>query len=349
MRLPSIDGLRAIAVLGVIQFHALHHTSSGLLLGFAAAGARGVELFFVLSGFCLSYPSLRRLHAGEPFSFDLVAFFRARFWRIAPPYWAALALFLVLALTPFGTPHAWAPLNWRDIAQDFFLLHYTHASKLNSAFWTLVIEARWYFIFPAALLLYVRSKPGFAALIVACYAMWMFVPGTPGDIACLPAFLLGIVAADLSFREPMRLVPLAAVCSFVVGLRIEMLTGDLSPGYPLWDLAFFLIVLAGVTWGPFVRVLSVQPLVFIGVASYSLYLVHQPLIDTLNHHVAPWIGIAVVLAAGFAFWRYIEAPLVALGAKGRGTSQSYRRSPEPQAALLEETRVRRGERFGRGG
>src|SRR5271163_4433651 len=93
---PSIDGLRAVAVLGVIAYHA------NFLPG--SVGARGVDLFFVISGLCLSLPVLRR--AGD---FQRTRFWINRCWRIVPPYWAALALFALLSLTAFGLPSALAP------------------------------------------------------------------------------------------------------------------------------------------------------------------------------------------------------------------------------------------------
>src|ERR1700722_19089655 len=91
--LPFLDGLRAVAILGVVAYHTWGHTPSlhkYSWLQFAWAGNHGVELFFVISGFCLAYPTLRRLHEGGAYSFDFRSYIVRRMVRILPPFWVAL-------------------------------------------------------------------------------------------------------------------------------------------------------------------------------------------------------------------------------------------------------------------
>ena len=99
-RIAYIDGLRAVAVLGVLLYHAhpsfqiVGYSHFSTLLGrVLAEGQHGVELFFVISGFCLSFPVLSRLANGEDPVFSTPGFFAKRLVRIVPPYWVA-ALFL---------------------------------------------------------------------------------------------------------------------------------------------------------------------------------------------------------------------------------------------------------------
>src|ERR1700728_4215260 len=99
MRVEYIDGLRACAVLGVLFCHAallmpawasiaVSSTGAPLYwLGHALVeGAHGVGLFFVLSGLCLSYPTIKRLRQNGSAQFDLVRFAAHRIVRIFPPY-----------------------------------------------------------------------------------------------------------------------------------------------------------------------------------------------------------------------------------------------------------------------
>src|SRR5579872_2838914 len=116
-RLAYIDVLRAVAVLMVVTLHA----------GILPWGYLGVDLFFILSGFCLSYPTLAKLHRDGATSFDLRAFAARRLVRIVPPYYAAIAMMLVvvffvsrahlvvpsLAMLPYG-------FSWIDLAKQAF-------------------------------------------------------------------------------------------------------------------------------------------------------------------------------------------------------------------------------------
>ncbi|TAM76122.1 acyltransferase [bacterium] len=103
-RIKYIDGLRALAVLSVVVFHAakydpgITHASSSLASFLLRQGCRGVDLFFVISGFCLAYPTLARLHERNEATLDIVRYSARRLARIVPPYYAAILLLLGLAL-----------------------------------------------------------------------------------------------------------------------------------------------------------------------------------------------------------------------------------------------------------
>jgi hypothetical protein len=170
VRFREIDGLRGLAVLAVVTYHMSINASRPFALG-----ARGVDLFFVISGLCLSLPSLTRLHAGKPFEFGLSRFALNRLWRIAPPYWVAIALFGLLSVTPFGVPSNGGSAHPLELAQDASIFLTGLRPTYNPSFWTLGIEARWYLVFPAVLLVYTKSKLGFAAIAVIAY-IWYNSP-----------------------------------------------------------------------------------------------------------------------------------------------------------------------------
>src|ERR1700722_20124848 len=103
-RLTYIDGLRALALLSVLAFGAM----LPLMLTLPARLtylASGIDLFFAISGFCLAYPWLSRVRAGDGLGLDPAtyrAFLLRRFSRIAPAFYVALAVFALLGSTAFG-------------------------------------------------------------------------------------------------------------------------------------------------------------------------------------------------------------------------------------------------------
>jgi peptidoglycan/LPS O-acetylase OafA/YrhL len=279
-----------------------------------ALGARGVDLFFVISGLCLSLPSLTRLHAGKPFEFGLSRFALNRLWRIAPPYWVAIALFGLLSVTPFGVPSNGGSAHPLELAQDASIFLTGLRPTYNPSFWTLGIEARWYLVFPAVLLVYTKSKLGFAAIAVIAY-IWYNSPFGAADLGTLPCFMLGIVAADLFVRGHARhaiWVP-AAIVAFTTAAYVER-TSD--HGAPIWQAAAFLTVIAGLGVGS--KVMSWWPLVFVGGASYSIYLVHGPIMTWLVHKgLNPLPSAFVGVCAGILFWGCIEIPALKMSARLR--------------------------------
>jgi len=324
-REPALDGLRAVAVLAVVEGH------SSMLPGYV--GIRGVDLFFVISGFCLSFPALRRLAAGEAFSFDAGRFALNRATRIAPPYLVALALFIWLTCyTPFGFPMVTDPPGRFEWLQDALIVS-IGIPTFNQSFWTLGVEARWYLLFPALLKIYARNRIAFAVLIPLLYGAYALVP-VCWDLGTLPCFMIGIVAADCYAHGRFRswiVAPLAAAAialAWIFGVNFQH-------GDPLWHLAAFLLVLAGM--GPLARPFSWRPLAFIGGASYSIYLVHLPLIMYIREHgVHHFIAGPLVVLAGVIFWRVVEVPALAWRARLASAAKKTRTAPIVRPALVLE-------------
>lgn len=300
-RIGYVDGLRALAVLGVVANHAVKyaHFAPSPLTGVLLAGHHGVELFFVISGFCLAHPTLQQLSERGTASFDVVRYAAKRMVRILPPYYIALVLFTLLS----------KDVNIGEaIRQALFLDHKTNL--VNPSFWTLSVEFRWYFVFPLALLLWVRSPKAFLALICGVYVLES-TNATSLDIELLPLFMLGIIAADVAVRRPawaksaVVLLPAALLAAFALTPATD--NGGVT-GLQ-WDVAMFLLVVASGTTGFLRGVLSVPALTAIGVASYSIYLVNEPIAVALNNAaVSPWLIALAGVAAGFAFWAAAERP-----------------------------------------
>lgn len=312
-----IDGLRAVAVLSVLAYHAAI-SAGGRYADWAYCGSRGVDLFFVISGFCLAFPFLRAWRARGTFDLDYASFGRfllRRFSRIAPPFYAAIALFAILAATPFGFPTAeHQDASFGAAVRDFFgnVTFLTSARPLfNASFWTLGIEARWYLLCPLLIALYVRSRGAFAFVAGLMYGLYFFTPFSIADEGTLPCFMAGILAADLALARPAwcRHAWIAAAGFLCLAALQQSRSASADLANPLWHAAcFFLVVAAGT--GPLARAFAWKPLAYVGIASYSIYLFHEPFVYALARSglARPLAGL-VGLGIGLAAYRFIERPL----------------------------------------
>jgi peptidoglycan/LPS O-acetylase OafA/YrhL len=300
-RIAHIDGLRAVAVLAVVVEHASRET---IRIG----QSFGVELFFVISGFCLAYPTLLRIKSEGRAAFDVAAYAVRRIVRILPPYYVAIVV--ALLFIHFGVPYDAPPgrsLSALDVVrQALFLDHNTILAA--RAFWSLAVEFRWYFVFPIALWVWTRSPRAFFFI---CGAAALAAIGTRAysvDLFVLPAFLLGIVAAHVYvYRHPLARFALPAFVLFAV-LAIARTGYDASV---LWQCAVFSLVVAAGHVGSLRGSLSFAPIAAVGVVSYSIYLVQTPVIAFAELHgvAALWAGV-IAIASGFAFWYVAERPFV---------------------------------------
>src|SRR5579885_3734779 len=110
-RLSYVDGLRAIAVLSVVMEHVGSYIfKAGTIPGqITRSGMHGVDIFFVISGFCLSYPVIGRMHERGSALFDAVKYCARRAIRILPPYYLAICILAV------GYAATGSALTWPDI------------------------------------------------------------------------------------------------------------------------------------------------------------------------------------------------------------------------------------------
>lgn len=320
-RLPFIDGLRGVAMLMVLVNHCWYFTvgkAVPLSIGRRQVditaplhfGYLGVHLFLLLSGFCLTYPLARRGVAGM--RLELGRFARRRAWRILPPYYSALAVFIPLQIfvplhgAPGASEAAGAPLTAANVVSHLFMFHNLSPAwvgSINGSFWSLALEWQLYIVFP--LLVWGFRRWGLARTVTAVlvltliYRTWVFVtqdlsqPGAPHSLVyALPGrlfeFALGMVAAVrlAGLREaPPRAWMRGYLCAATVfGLLALFITRRWSQYAPItdviWGLSFFCMVLCGGGWsaagGGW---LEWRPLVSLGLISYSVYLIHEPLIQ----------------------------------------------------------------------
>lgn len=327
-RIAHVDGLRGIAVLAVVAVHAAAHSrlpSSGgdsPIAFILRNGCHGVDLFFVLSGFCLAYPPLSHLHAEGRTRFNIAGYGARRAVRILPPYYAAIGVLWLLAMS-LGWAHVVLPQSMDSAAaaprgilnQMLFIGH----SYLAAPFWTLAIEFRWYFIFPLVLWVWTRSRSLFA-LIAVTSLIFSGGPLRSIDLFFLPTFMLGIVAADVYIRKSRtaRLALIAFPPSLAVALASTAHGGWYWTGAgPYWGISMFFLVVAAGASGVLRRLLSSRALIYIGVTSYGIYLVHEPIVELADRAfvaISPiaqtFAGGALGVAVGIAFSFAAERPFL---------------------------------------
>ena len=175
-RLDYIDVLRAVAVLAVFGVHiwgywlhsplkAAHSFSpDGLVLRFISLGAFGVDLFIVISGFCLAYPLLKGTdRSSPPRGLKTGAFYKRRAFRILPAYYAALLVIFLVELIPAAQRDLVAhPVTLWDLASHALLIQTWFPSTIgaiNGPFWSIALEVQLYLVFP--LLLFSVRRFGF--------------------------------------------------------------------------------------------------------------------------------------------------------------------------------------------
>jgi len=376
-RLEHIDGLRALAAIYVVIHHSLLYVAAKLPAGpvmhladFFGFGHFAVDLFIVLSGFCLMLPVLRR--QGR-ISGGAVNFFRKRARRILPPYFCVLALSLLLIWLFIGKPSGsmWdvslpvtgaGVLAHLALIQDFFP---STSHKLNYCLWSISVEWRIYFLFP--LLVYFWNRFGGLRTVVSTtlVSYFLLIPlhYTGADLSaggvCMHfygLFSLGMLAAGLGYSDDQRLVrlrmrlpwgllfvimaaaALTANKGYIHQIRLPWQQQDFFVG-----LAALCLLVAVTPGGPsdpwrWVRnTLAWGPLAFVGTFSYSLYLIHAPLLEVLwVYFVRPLHmtalnsfllfstgGLLVVMGLAYLFFLLCERPFI--GSPG-GPSAGERRA-----------------------
>ena len=327
----SIQMLRAVAALGVVALHIGHEGATRLGLRNPlpdfSLGAAGVDLFFVISGFIMVYASDALFaRAGAP-----AYFFTRRLARIVPLYWAATAA-AVVCFVLFRYAGALEQLTWQMLAASLAFLPWPRADGLmlpvHLLGWTLDYEMFFYLVFALALTL-TRRNAVFAvtALFLAlAVAGRVFALPQPFAFWCDPVileFCFGMLIA-LAWREGARL-PRGAAALLVIAGFAALALGTMTGGWPrllLWGVPAAAIVAGAVLAGPREGGAITRVFVFLGDASYSIYLVHWLAILALTGLVAylrldiaaaPWAYVAAhalfALAASVAVYLAFERPV----------------------------------------
>ena len=344
-RQPALDGLRGVAVAGVLLFHAG--------FGWAGGGFLGVSIFFTLSGFLITSLLLTERDATGRIS--LGHFWSRRARRILPAALLALTGIALYGLTvadaqqaarlPGDGLSALADVaNWRFVIGDRSYAALFSSPSPVQHFWSLAIEEQFYVVFPLLLVSMTlwtrRSRRGLMilvaslALVSAVLAAVLFNPGhDPSrvyygtDTRAVELLVGALLAIALTGRPRLEgsKVRVAVATGGVLALGVLIgawvvvkQSDDLlyRGGLPLHALLVALVIAAVLVPGPARRALAVRPLAALGLISYGVYLYHWPIFLWLSPTRTGLDGAALfgermaltlAIAAGSYFW--IEQPI----------------------------------------
>jgi peptidoglycan/LPS O-acetylase OafA/YrhL len=330
---PDIDGLRALAVLPVLTYHYRFSQTPG--------GYIGVDVFFVISGYLISSILFSEI-AGE--RYRITRFYERRVRRIAPALLVMMAvscIVAVLTLPPaelalFGRSMLAATLS---VSNFFFRLESSYFDDAVRTIplvhtWSLAVEEQFYLVFPLLLLAIRRLSRRSVVAVVG--AVWL-----ASFAGCV--LLTARDPAAAFYTTPTRVWELMTGSLLALGAAPRLRDRWLGNGVALAGLAAIVapvflytertpfpgvaalapclgaaaIIAAGRERTTLVgRALSLRPLVFIGLISYSLYLWHWPLYvfdkATLFFALTPKVEKLVLLALSFVLaglsWRLVEEP-----------------------------------------
>ena len=331
---PDIDGLRAVAVLSVI----LYHAGVGVLKG----GFVGVDIFFVISGYLISTIIFHDLESGK---FSLGRFYERRIRRIQPALIAMVLVTMLLCAAFF------VPSDFKLFAQSvgatvlfssniYFYLKSGYFDPLAETkpllhTWSLAVEEQYYLFFPLLVLLLWRHARRYLVAVLTGLALVSFVFSVwQARAASNAAFylpfdriwelLIGALLA-LGLVPPARRSGVRLLLGFV-GLGAMMASiflfspHDVFPGERalLPCLGAALLIYAGQGLPQMVGAnawLASRPMVFTGRISYSMYLWHWPVIVVLQYVLFRKLNLSEVLAylvlvyaLAWASWKWIEQP-----------------------------------------
>jgi len=343
---PDIEGLRGIAILLVLLFHAgLPWTPGGFV---------GVDVFFVISGFLITGKLWRE--SQQPGGLNITRFYAWRIRRLLPAALVAVALIslvgLLLAapldrseLAADGAASALSLANMRfNGSVDYFAATSSPSPFLH--FWSLSVEEQFYLVWPALIVLLTWRGGGsrrlIAALLIGVVAsfalsMWLTDASPARAFYLLPTRvwqlgvggLLALIGVMGTSRRAGALAwaGLAAVAVAGVALTAEMPYPGLAALLPTAG-AVALLYGGAAPGGP-ARLLAAAPLRFLGKISYSLYLWHWPLLvlpimflERALTGVEIVASIAVAIGGSWLSWRFVEQPFRYGDRSRRATSWS---------------------------
>ena len=351
-RVDAVDGVRAVGVLLLFGYHTWLYGGSpdlGPLSSIAAQNTRP-DFFVVVTGFGL-FLSMART-PGHVATLDLRRYAHRRLRRILLPYWAALAFaillpqVLVLATRAVGIPstaRVWP--SWGDLLSHLTFTHLFFAdywASINGSLWTMSLEMQLYLVFPVLVLAWHRWgwRALFGALAAwAAYraAVLIWVPDrgfpsrflweaqAPGRLVELIAGMGAAVIVARVLHRPSGRVAAAYLLGGVIAYAVAV--APFASGTPVREaalaVAFGCLIVAIIGSRRARAVFGSNPVATVGLMSYSLFLVHDPIAWYLSEFLRRGFGVAdgagrvwllwtlglgITVAFGYAFYRFIERP-----------------------------------------
>jgi peptidoglycan/LPS O-acetylase OafA/YrhL len=338
---PYLDGLRGLAILGVLADH--FHVPLPPLFH---VGPVGVRFFFILSGYFITL-SLWKVREADSKSvlqrfFLLCRFYLQRLLRVGPPFYLALALGAL-----FGIHEVWEHFFWLALFQtNHYIVYLGYWPEAISHYWSLAVQEQFYLVWP----LFVLTLPrrGFMPVMVVCmlfalgFRIYCIVTGVNEVmrwvtlLGCLDSFAAGAIIAYLKQarllekihglpRTLLLALPLTAIACYFLARLMTTMPGDsawlgLAESFDSFFLSWLLITSLTGVQGKYARILGWSPLVYLGRISYGVYVYHVFIIILVSPFLISqgmdiYSRSAVLLGVTLAFsalsWRYFEQPIIA--------------------------------------
>ncbi len=315
-RLPHLDILRGSAALAVCLYHftsgnaALLPDNDPVRRAFSL-GWLGVQVFFVISGFILPYSMY---HRGYKLS-DAVSFLARRLKRLEPPYLACIVLVIALQIASAYVPgfrgKPFTP-DWAQLAAHAgYLNAFLGYPWLNPVFWTLAIEFQFYIFLALAYPLIVHERQWVRISLVCATALGGLYHDRSLLLQWLPIFAMGMLAFQLTERL-LSVSLFTLLMAFVVSMAAALIgVREALAGFATcMAILYFPPRLARLLW----------PIGFVGVISYSLYLLHTPVCGRVinlversslgvpGRYVAVAVTLGASILAAWLFYLMIEKP-----------------------------------------
>jgi peptidoglycan/LPS O-acetylase OafA/YrhL len=329
---PEIDGLRFLAIIAVLLVHIIDETlirGLHLPMGNISLGpqiehlSRGVQLFFVISGFILARPFIRDYRdKKEPVS--LKKFYVRRVTRLEPPYLISLAIYALALLFSHKMPGL---LILKSGLSSAIYTHnlFPYLSPLNFVTWSLEIEIQFYLIVPILALVFTIRKTLYRRLLLtASVILLALYPSHQLTTHSLPSqlafFLLGLLLAELNVLNQKATQYRWDVFTVIAWLGVFLAP---SSSYPLLLLSLGMAFTCSLRAPIARRFLCFRPVALIGGMCYSIYLMHMLIISllfTLTRHLLRfdkvWENVLIeitvllplVLAGSVVYYLAVERP-----------------------------------------
>ncbi len=345
--LKALTGLRCFAAINIVFFHFSDPNWFGWFAPIVNAGYASVSYFILLSGFVLGYNYNARARDGK---LDIVRFYKARFTRLYPIYFLSLLLSWRMVMPEYHahTHH----MFWLGMVLSPLLLQGwvpEIATFLNTPAWTMSAESFFYVLFP--FMAKWKKPTDIRRHLWKMFGVWMLglIPGslymilnpdgiphpdrwswgpwlqalkyTP--IPHLASFVFGVLLAELDELVPrsMRLRFILGVGGFIITFSLLSL-GSAIPFALLHDgllMPLFGCIIIGLAGNnPLAYALGARPLVFVGEASYCLYLLHFNMWNLIHDsHILnrlglnrfdPWISYALLIGFALLALHFVEKP-----------------------------------------
>ncbi len=317
-RIPTLDGMRALAIVLVLIGHSLAGLSSAWKLAALLIGDAGVTLFFVLSGYLITgrmlsdEQSAGRLH--------LARFYRNRALRIFPAFYTfliGLAIFAKLGIAPMPDPITW-------LASAFYFRNIAGSGWETGHLWTLALEEQFYLLWPLLFILFRRRRLLLIGLLIGAFtlhrALWLqgheLMVGGAGSYRWRPDLRLDTFLAGCAFalckpawiKWPIPLFALAGVVYWSIFGIGSIWTRPVDTPIAAALMAILVVGAAQLSSGPLHKLLSSRPAVQLGALSYSLYLWQQLFLGRPLH----WWTFPAILSLSCASYWVVEQPFLRL-------------------------------------